>query len=169
MLPDLLKRNLSLVICGTGAGRRSAEIGHYYAGRGNRFWQTLAEVQLTPRLLAPADYEHLLSSSIGLTDLVKDQAGRNTQIRFGRRDALQLRAKIMIYQPRYLCFNGKRAAEEFLRSGRVEFGVQSERIGRTVLFVAPSTSRAANGSWDLTVWCDLARRVLRRSAPDARG
>jgi TDG/mug DNA glycosylase family protein len=159
MLPDLLKRNLSLVICGTGAGQRSAEIGHYYAEPGNRFWQMLAELRLTPQLLAPADYERLLSFDIGLTDLVKDQAGSDTQVRFGRGDALNLRAKMMLYQPRYLCFNG--AAQEFFGSTRVYFGVQSERIGRTVLFAAPSTSRAANGSWDLTVWRDLATRVLR--------
>jgi TDG/mug DNA glycosylase family protein len=161
MLPDLLKRNLSLVICGTGAGRRSAEISQYYAGPGNRFWRTLVDIGLTPKLLVPPDYEHLLSFGIGLTDLVKEQAGSNSEIHFERGDALRLRSRIMLYQPRYLCFNGKRAAQEFFGSAYIEFGVQPGNIGRKVLFAAPSTSRAANASWDLAVWRDLAARVSR--------
>jgi hypothetical protein len=44
MLTDLLTRNLDLVICGTGVGSRSAELGQYYAGPRNRFWRTLAQV-----------------------------------------------------------------------------------------------------------------------------
>jgi ADP-heptose:LPS heptosyltransferase len=75
---------------------------------------------------------------------------------------MALRAKIILYQPRYLCFNGKRGAREFLRLPQVAYGVQAERIGRTVLFIAPSTSRAANASWDLSIWHDLAARVRGR-------
>jgi hypothetical protein len=43
----------------------------------------------------------------------------------------------------------------------VDYGVQPVRVGRTVLFVAPSTSAAANGSWDRSIWQELARRVRR--------
>ncbi|MGH2374506.1 MAG: mismatch-specific DNA-glycosylase [bacterium] len=127
--------------------------------------RTLAEVGLTPHVLAPADYEQLLRFGIGLTDLIKGQAGRDDQVPFARADAMALRAKVMLYQPRYLCFNGKRAAREFLRRPEVEYGVQAERIGRTVLFIAPSTSRSANAFWDLSIWHDLAGRVLRRNRP----
>jgi ADP-heptose:LPS heptosyltransferase len=70
----------------------------------------------------------------------------------------------MRYQPRYFCFNGKRAAQEFFGTQDVRFGVQTPRIGRTVLFVAPSTSAAAKATWDLSVWQDLAKRVRRRHA-----
>ena len=62
-------------------------------------------------------------------------------------------------QPRVLCFNGKRAAREFLGTKAVAFGAQRERIGVTVLYVAPSTSGAANGSWDISYWRDVAERV----------
>ena len=44
-LPDLLLPDLRVVFVGTAAGKRSAELGHYYAGRGNRFWRTLHEVR----------------------------------------------------------------------------------------------------------------------------
>ena len=161
ILPDLPSRHLNLVVCGTGAGKQSAELGQYYAGPGNRFWPTLADVGLTPERIAPSEYERLLSFGIGLTDLVKLQAGSDRDLRFTPADALILRTKIMMYQPWYLCFNGKRPAREFLRSPAIEYGVQPVRLGRTALFVAPSTSRAANGAWDLSVWQDLATRVCR--------
>jgi TDG/mug DNA glycosylase family protein len=161
MLEDLLARQLDLVICGAAAGTRSAAQGLYYAGPGNKFWRMLATVGLTDRQLEPAEYRRLLEYGIGLTDLVKDQSGNDDRIRFGRAAAFRLRATIQLYQPRYLCFNGKRAAQEFVGDRQVGVGVQRTRIGRTVLFVVPSTSGAANGSWDLAAWRDLARRVRR--------
>lgn len=160
MLPDLLSRNLDLVVCGTGAGRRSAEVGRYYAGPGNRFWRTLFEIGLTPTQFGPGDAEQLLALGIGLTDVVKTSAGSDRDLAFTVADVVALRMKIMSSQPWYLCFNGKRAAQEFLRATHVNYGVHG-RLGRTTLFVAPSTSRAANGSWDIEPWQDLARRVRR--------
>lgn len=168
MLPDLLARNLNLVVCGTGAGGRSAQLGHYYAGPGNRFWGTLAKIGLTPDELKPDQYERLLSFGIGLTDLVKRESGNDRDLRFNRADALILRAKLILHQPWYVCFNGKRVAQGFLGLSNVDYGVQEARFGRTVLFVAPSTSAATNGSWDLSVWQDLARRVRRPRGTSGR-
>jgi TDG/mug DNA glycosylase family protein len=164
MLEDLLQRLLDLVICGAAAGTRSAARGLYYAGPGNKFWRTLATVGLTDRPLEPAEYRRLVDYGIGLTDLVKNQAGGDRGITFRRADSMRLRLTIMRYQPRYLCFNGKRAAREFFGTQEVGFGVQRSRIGKTVLFVAPSTSAAANATWDLSVWQDLAKRVRRGHA-----
>ena len=75
MLKDVLAPDLALVVCGSAAGRRSAQLGQYYAGRGNKFWTTLAETGLTPRRLAPHEFPLLPSFGIGLTDVVKGQAG----------------------------------------------------------------------------------------------
>ena len=164
MLPDLLRRRLALVICGAAASTRSAARSLYYAGPGNKFWRTLAAVGLTSRQLEPSEYSQLLNYGIGLTDLVKDQAGGDRAIRFRKADSIQVRFTIIQYQPRYFCFNGKRAAQEFFGTTAVEFGVQRLRIGKTVLFVAPSTSAAARATWDLAIWQDLAKRVRRRHA-----
>jgi TDG/mug DNA glycosylase family protein len=135
-------------------------LGQYYAGPGNRFWRTLHEVGLTPTEFGPDQAEQLLTLGIGLTDLIKHNAGSDRDMSFAIADVMTLRMKIMVNQPWYLCFNGKRAAQEFLRSPRVEYGVHGH-IGRTTLFVAPSTSRAANGAWDIAPWQDLASRVRR--------
>jgi double-stranded uracil-DNA glycosylase len=156
MLSDLLTPNLKLVVCGTAAGNKSAELKQYYAKPGNMFWPTLFEVGLTPVLLKPSEYEKLLAYKIGLTDLVKHKSGMDTGLNaldFGQN---LLRQNIEAYQPAYLCFNGKRAAAEFLLR-KVEYGLLPEKIGSTQLFVAPSTSGAARGWWDIEVWRELAQ------------
>lgn len=147
------------MVCGSAAGRRSAELRQYYAGRGNKFWSTLERVGLTPRRLLPSEFQLLPSFGIGLTDVVKAQSGSDSELDFTRADPDALRAKILRCEPRLLCFNGKRAARTFLRRARIDYGLQAERIGATRLFVAPSTSGAASGSWDLGLWQQLARRV----------
>jgi TDG/mug DNA glycosylase family protein len=164
MLRDLLAENLALVVCGSAAGRRSAQLKQYYAGPGNKFWRTLARAGLTPRLLAPAEYPLLLSFGIGLTDLVKGQSGADTEIDFAGAGARELERKIEQLRPGWLCFNGKRAASEYLRVRQVAFGVQDERIGGTRIFVAPSTSGLASGAWNPAIWGELAERVRQTSA-----
>ncbi|HMG17885.1 MAG TPA: mismatch-specific DNA-glycosylase [Gemmatimonadales bacterium] len=166
MLKDLCVPNLRIIFCGTAAGHRSAALKLYYAGRGNRFWQILAATKLTPRLLSPSEYTSLPEFGIGLTDIAKGRRGNDVEIQFRIRDRDPLRRKVLEYQPDFLCFNGKRAAQEFFGKKDILYGLQSERIGSTRLFVAPSTSGAARASWDAAIWRDLARRVraARRSS-----
>jgi TDG/mug DNA glycosylase family protein len=159
MLDDLFGADLLVVFCGTAAGNQSAMLGQYYAGRGNRFWDILAATKLTPSRLAPADYRRLGEFGIGLTDIAKGRAGNDTDIAFRPADREQLRDKLRQYRPRILCFNGKRAAQEFFGVKSVSYGLQPEGIGPTALFVAPSTSGAARGSWDEGLWHELALLV----------
>jgi TDG/mug DNA glycosylase family protein len=159
VLADTLRRGLDLVVCGSAVGARSAALGLYYAGPGNKFWQMLADARLTPRQLAPHEYRTLNQFGIGLTDLVKSQSGADSTIRFHKRERDRLRERILRYQPRYLCFNGKRAATEFFGTRTVNYGLQSELIGATAIFVAPSTSGAANGFWNPSPWQQLAELV----------
>lgn len=157
MLPDVLKNNLLIVFCGTAVGDTSARLGQYYAGPGNKFWKILCEVRLTPILLTPPEYKNLLNYKIGLTDLVKNKSGMDAEISstdFGDNILLD---KICKYQPKILCFNGKRAAKEFLLKKKVEHGLQKELIGKTEIFVAPSTSGAANRWWNIESWQELAK------------
>lgn len=158
MLPDLLKVNLDIVFCGTAAGKKSAELQEYYAGSGNKFWRILYQVGLTERQLNPVEYRELFWARIGLTDLVKGKSGMDITLKssdFGNNEFLE---KIKKYKPRILCFNGKKAAKEFLKRD-VEYGTQSDKIAETIIFVAPSTSGAANGFWDKAYWEELAKLV----------
>ena len=166
MLEDLLAEDLPLVVCGSAAGRRSAQLKQYYAGPGNKFWRTLARTGLTPRLLSPPEWRELLAFGIGLTDLVKRQSGGDREIDFGRAGRRELERKLARLRPQILCFNGKRAASEYFGRRHVEFGEQTQRIADTRIFVAPSTSGAANGAWDPALWDELAARV--RALPSGR-
>ncbi|RDI97872.1 mismatch-specific DNA-glycosylase [Dyella solisilvae] len=158
ILPDLLRPGLSLVFCGTAAGRRSASEQAYYAHPGNRFWHALHAVQLTPRLFAPAEFPLLLSLGIGLTDLAKHHAGNDDELPRDAFDVAALQARITHHAPGVLAFTSKMAARAAL--GRAAgYGLQSECFGATRLFVLPSPSGQARGHWDLGPWRELAALV----------
>lgn len=156
MLADLLEPHLRLVFCGTAAGRSSAELGQYYAGRANRFWSILFVVGLVPRVLLPYEYRDLLKYGIGLTDIVKDQSGCDHDIDFVGNEPAALHEKLLRFSPKLLCFNGKRAAKIFFMRRDICYGLQRDTVGCTRLFVAPSTSGAANRWWDRSLWVELA-------------
>ena len=152
ILPDILAPGIKLVVCGSAAGTRSAELGAYYAGPGNRFWGMLHRVGLTPVIIAPAEFRTILDYNIGLTDIVKTAFGPDSGLRPTDFDRENLRRRIETFQPRILAFNGKRSASVFFGKP-VSYGHQLNRnIGVTEIYVAPSTSGAARGFWDEGYW-----------------
>lgn len=155
VLPDVLQEGLSLVFCGTAAGKRSAAEGAYYAHPGNRFWSTLHETGLTPRRLQPVEFPLLPSFGIGLTDVAKLHSGNDSELPRDAFDVAGLIEKIERWQPRMLAFTSKAAARATL--GRsCDYGLCEQRIGDTRLFVLPSPSGQARGHWDIGPWCALA-------------
>ena len=159
-MPDILAPDLRLVVCGSAAGTRSAELGAYYAGPGNRFWGMLHRVGLTPRLLAPAEFRSVLAYGIGLTDIVKTTFGPDSGLRPADFDHEGFRRRIETFQPRILAFNGKRSASALFGEA-VAYGYQPNRdIGITKVYVAPSTSGAARGFWDENYWRLVAEAAL---------
>ena len=165
VLPDLLEPGLDLVICGMAAGTRSAKVGAYYAHGSNKFWRVLAETGLTPRKLAPGDFASLANFGIGLTDLAKHASGSDSDLGKLDLDVDVFRANILSIRPRALAFNGKNAAERALERRSVEYGLQRDRIGETVVFVLPSTSGAASRYWDPRPWHDCAKFLRERRVP----
>ena len=159
MLEDVLIHGLSLVICGMAAGPVSAARGEYYAGPGNKFWRTLYETGLTPRQLAPGEFRQLPDWGLGLTDLMKVQAGRDAALDLRLVDPDGLRRKIERFTPAIVAFNGRAAAKVFFGAHKVDMGLQPATIGATRLFIAPSTSGAASGYWNPGLWQELARLV----------
>ena len=156
ILPDVLGPGLRIVFCGSAAGAVSARVGAYYAGPGNRFWPTLYQVGLTPRLLAPAEFSTVLEYEIGLTDLCKTESGADVGLSGEADDAAALAAKIARYRPAVLAFNGKRAASVFLGATTIDYGEQTRRLGETAIHVLPSTSGAARRWWDEAFWRRVA-------------
>jgi double-stranded uracil-DNA glycosylase len=163
VLPDLLANGLTLLIVGSAAGPASARLRAYYAGPGNRFWRTLHCVGLTPTELRPEDYKQLLRHGIGLTDLAKGTSGVDSNLKPEDFDRLRLRAVVKTVSPRVIAFNGKNAAAHFfgVPIKKLNYGRQADAIGRTAIYVCPSTS-PANGHWSRSPWEELARAVKER-------
>lgn len=173
VLPDLLRKGLDVVFCGTAAGRRSAARRAYYAGPGNRFWPMLHAIGLTPRRLRPEQYRVAQRHGIGLTDVAKYVSGADAGLRqrdFGRWALLR---KLQRYRPLLLAFTSKKAASTFLGvpTHRLRYGLRrSGRSSLPLMAVLPSPSGAATPYWDARHWHALARllRQRKRRAPTPR-
>jgi len=159
VLPDLLSPGLRVVFCGTAAGTASAVAGAYYAGPGNRFWPTLHEIGLTPRLLAPSEFRLLAEWGIGLTDLCKTAHGMDHEIATNAFDPARLHTVIDEARPRVIAFNGKKAARLAFGLGGtspIDHGPSERLVGATPAWVLPSTSGANARYWDPAPWHALA-------------
>jgi TDG/mug DNA glycosylase family protein len=86
-----------------------------------------------------------MDQEIPLTKLAEDSRTR-------------LRASMMKFRPTFLAFTSKTAGQRFL-GGLRSYGKQLERIGETRIWILPSTSGAANGSWRPEVWHRFADEV----------
>jgi TDG/mug DNA glycosylase family protein len=158
ILPDLLRPGLDIVFCGMAPSRVSAARGAYYAHPGNRFWPTLHEIGLTPRLLAPEEFRLLPQWGIGLTDVNKTEIGRDIELTKAAHDPAGVRKRVLKFRPRFLATTSKTAGQLVL-GGACDYGLQDATIGATSIFVLPSTSGAARGFWDIGPWRDLAKAV----------
>lgn len=157
-LPDQLRPNLCLVFVGTAASTRSAELGHYYAHPGNRFWRAIHEAGITPRRYQPSEFAKLIDLGIGFTDLSKTGAGMDHQIAAEAIDVAGFRAKMETYRPRTIAFTSKKGASLFYSrpSAAIALGRQVRDASMPEIFVLPSPSGAASGSWTLEPWRELA-------------
>lgn len=145
-LPDYLRPGLKVVFVGFNPGERSARIGHYYAGRGNQFWNFLFESGLVAERLGPEADHRILEFGLGLTDLVKRWSKSANDLRAAdyRKGVPQLVAKLLEAAPAVVAFNGKLAYEKF-RGRAARLGWQRRSLDEAKVFVLPSTS-GRNGS-----------------------
>jgi double-stranded uracil-DNA glycosylase len=161
VLQDLLQDRLHIVLCGTAVGTASAVAGAYYAHKQNKFWKILYETGLIPEPMQPQQYRELLKHRIGLTDFVKTHFGMDHQIPISQLTEIsraRLSASIAKFRPGFLAFTSKTAGQRFL-GGKRDYGEQIERIAETRIWILPSTSGAANGSWRPEIWHQFADRV----------
>lgn len=160
-LPDQLQPDLRFVFVGTAASQRSADLGHYYAGPGNRFWRTLHEVGITPRRYEPHEFPALLKLGIGFTDVCKLGAGMDHQALKSPVDIGAFRDKMLRYQPKTIAFTSKKAASLFFcrPTKAVSLGRQPAEGDFPVVFVLASPSGAATRSRSVQPWQELAEWV----------
>ena len=160
-LPDYLRPGLKVVFVGFNPGERSARIGHYYAGRGNQFWNFLFEAGLTPVRLNPEEDHRVLEFGLGLTDLVKrwSPSAAGLHLEDFRQGVPALKAKLLRVSPGAIAFNGKTGFEKF-QGRKAELGAQRNLFGRSRIYVLPSTSgrnSSLSRSQKLRHFCRLER------------
>jgi double-stranded uracil-DNA glycosylase len=160
-LPDQLQDHLRLVFVGTAAGQRSADLGHYYAHPGNRFWRTIHEVGITSRQYEPREFPSLLKLGIGFTDMCKVGAGMDHEALNSPIDVPAFREKMRRYRPKTIAFTSKKAASLFY--GRptkaVALGRQPPLEDFPIVFVLASPSGAATRYWSVQPWRELADSI----------
>ncbi len=142
-VPDVLAPGVRVVFCGINPGRASAAAGAHFANPRNDFWRLLHAAGFTPRLLAPEEQFELLSLGIGLTNAARRTTRGSSDLRAedfaGAGERLEALAEELA--PAAIAFVGKAAYQGVFRE-RPEHGLQERRLGRTSLFVLPSTSPA---------------------------
>lgn len=145
-LPDILAPNLDVIFVGAAASHTSARAGHWYAGPTNKFWLLLSQSGFTPRLLRPEEDGALLQYGLGLTCIYPELASSANHLlpapTADRRQ--QLLEKLLRFQSRFLCFNGKDVYQ--MSTGRLctDWGEQAEPIGTSRVFVVHSSSARAD-------------------------
>jgi TDG/mug DNA glycosylase family protein len=162
ILPDLLQPGLRAVICGTAAGRTSAQLEAYYARSNNCFWEVLYKVGLTPRKLKPQEFRELTTFRLGLTDLAKAASGVDSEVHDEAFDVAAFIASIDHCNPALVAFNGKKAARIFYgmpARAPLNYGQGAIVPNFPRVFVLPSTSGSARTHWDLEWWREFARLV----------
>jgi double-stranded uracil-DNA glycosylase len=175
VLPDYLKEDLDVVFVGTSVGIASASGGHYYRGSGNKFWEFLWDADLTgERLLIPEQDATVLEYGIGLTDVVKGRASSSDSLlRTSDYDVPGFIAKVEVFKPFVVAFNGKEAAKKVftaLKKGEPDLGLADWKIGESHVYVLPSSSgssadpahyapKASKAEWwrDLGAWIRSSR------------
>jgi G:T/U-mismatch repair DNA glycosylase/8-oxo-dGTP pyrophosphatase MutT (NUDIX family) len=140
-VPDVLAPDLRCVFCGINPGRVSAAAAAHFANPRNDFWRLLHDAGFTPRLYDPQEQFELLELGIGVTNAAYRTTPGSGDLRRGDFDRDEFEERIGSVAPRVVAFVGKEAYRG-LYAERAELGPQLRSIGRTGLFVLPSTSPA---------------------------
>jgi TDG/mug DNA glycosylase family protein len=167
-LPDHLKPGLRVLFVGINPGLRSAQTGHHYAGRGNRFWKLMYDSGLLPERLSAERDAEMLRWHYGLTNIVARPtagvAGLDARdFEMGRRTLLE---KIHTLQPAIVAlvgltvFDRLHAPSRRRRAATRRAGLQRERLHGARLFVLPNPS-GRNTHFTYVEMLRLYRRLAR--------
>jgi TDG/mug DNA glycosylase family protein len=142
-VPDILAPGLAVVFCGINPGVHSDAKAAHFANPRNDFWRLLHAARFTPRLLDPSEQLDVLGFGIGLTNAAYRTTRGSSDLRKGDFDGSAARLERLALElgPGAIGFVGKEAFRG-LFGGRPAHGLQQRRLGRTLLFVLPSTSPA---------------------------
>ncbi|MFP7168712.1 mismatch-specific DNA-glycosylase [Terribacillus sp. 7520-G] len=142
-IPDHIDKGLRLLFIGFNPSVRSAETGHHYANRNNRFWNILYQAGITERKFEAFEDRDLLQRGIGFTNIVARPTKAAADITKEEyiEGARLLRDKLEYFRPKVACFVGKGVYQQYSKVKQAGWGVQAAPVTQGVVeFVAPSSS-----------------------------
>jgi double-stranded uracil-DNA glycosylase len=146
-LPDILEPNLAVIFCGINPGFTSAEAGHHFLNRSNRFWRILYLSGFTPHQIEPENDRSILQYRYGLTTAVARPTRRASDL---SRDEFKLgrtafEEKIRNLAPHAIAFLGKPAYAEIRGLKTVPWGLQPAPFAGAQAWVLPNPSGLNRG------------------------
>jgi len=144
----ILRPDLDVVFVGFNPSLPAWRTGHYYANPTNRFYRLLQESGLTPYRLSPREDRTLPEHGIGAVDLLPVPSARADLLPTAgyRAAAPALLALLARHRPRAVCCNGLGVYRYLFGKRPARLGRQPDvSIGRSAVFVIPSTSGLVNG------------------------
>lgn len=149
-VPDVLTRDLDLLLVGINPSLYSAHTGQHFARPGNRFWPALHQAGFTPYQLSPAEQNSLPKWGLGITNLVARATARADELTpdelvAGGRRLVEL---VDAYRPRCLGVLGLGAYRTAFAARRAVVGLQPHCLADTALWVLPNPS-GLNAHWPL--------------------
>jgi TDG/mug DNA glycosylase family protein len=141
---DVIAPDLDVLFCGINPGLWSGAVGHHFAHPGNRFWKALHASGFTQEVMSPRDERRLLDVGLGVTNLVNratasaDRLSRDEM----RRGARTLARKAHRWRPRFVAVLGLAAYRVAFSRPDATIGEQSERLGRSRVWLLPNPSGA---------------------------
>lgn len=142
-LPDIIRPGMKVIFIGYNPSLRSAEMGHHYAGRGNKFWEVLFQSGLTPLKLNYLEDQDLRKYGFGSANIIDrpTKAADELTVDEYREGRVRLSEKLERYRPEIACYVGIGVYKAFARKNKAAWGLQTDQtVAGIIDFVAPSTS-----------------------------
>ncbi|MGW1071638.1 G/U mismatch-specific DNA glycosylase [Streptomyces sp. NPDC002537] len=168
VIGDVIAQDLRVLFCGINPGLMSEATGHHFARPGNRFWPVLHLSGFTPRRLAPAEQDELLTYGLGITNVVARPSARADELSDEefREGGIVLTEKVRRLRPQWLAVVGVTAYRVAFDDKRARIGRQERTIGDTRIWVLPNPS-GLNAHWPLPKMAEEFGRL--RAATEASG
>ncbi|WP_345988234.1 G/U mismatch-specific DNA glycosylase [Chryseobacterium sp. Chry.R1] len=147
MLTDIIAKDLNIIFCGINPGLKSADDGHHFSGRSNRFWKVLHHSSFTPYQIEAVHDTTILDFGYGLTTAVARPTSRADELSKEEFDqSLEIfKSKITTFHPKYVAFLGKAAYQAFSGKKQISWGKQSEDFCGAKVWILPNPSGLNRG------------------------
>jgi TDG/mug DNA glycosylase family protein len=142
MPTDIIAKDLNIFFCGINPGLKSADDGHHFSGRSNRFWKVLHQSGFTPYQIEAVHDTTILDFGYGLTTAVARPTSRADELSNEEFDqSLEIfKSKITTFHPKYVAFLGKAAYQAFSGKKQISWGKQSEDFCGAKVWILPNPS-----------------------------